>query len=422
MNNPFEGTEVIPAPQHDTGALVEVEQQRAIAETQAAMIIAKRFPRDQKKAVDRILTACTRVGLAESALYQYARGGTDITGPSIRLAEAIAQNWGNLQFGIRELEQAQGSSTVEAFAWDIESNVRQTKTFQVTHKRYTRKATYSLEDPRDIYEMVANQGARRLRACILGLIPGDVIEAAVSQCEGTLKTKGNVTPERIRSLLEKFSEMGISRNQIESRIQRHADAITPALMVSLGKIYNSIKDGMSNPLDWFEPEEGKEAVEKKPATESLKDKLREQRAESEPEPPTEPGESGKEESESLYQRIIKARPGASEKARLEFLALYEDEAALRAMTDEERKAAREKYHKVVGENALWPLNEPKTTEPELETDAPDLEQFRSICEGYEDLLGYEEAHSVIEGKAWASVDPKDRSKIMDMLQALADER
>lgn len=251
-----------------TEALVEVEQQRAIAETQAAMLIAKRFPRNIVEALDRIVNACTRSGLAEAALYEYSRGGTDITGPSIRLAEAIAQNWGNLQFGIRELEQRNGESTVEAFAWDIETNTRQVKVFQVAHKRYTKKGTYALEDPRDIYEMVANQGARRLRACILGIVPGDIVETAVKQCETTLKTKADVTPERIASLLEKFSAYKVTKEQIEKRIQKRIEAMTPAQLVNLGKIYNSLKDGMSLPADWFEVEE------QKTTTETLKDKLR----------------------------------------------------------------------------------------------------------------------------------------------------
>jgi hypothetical protein len=237
-----------------SNAITEVEGQRAIAEAQAAMVIAKRFPRDQIAAMDRIQQACTRPTLAEGALYTYGRGGSDVTGPSIRLAEALAQAWGNMQFGIRELDQRDGESTVEAFAWDVEMNTRQVKVFQVKHERHTRQGAKKLSDPRDIYELVANQGARRLRACILGIIPGDVVESAVKQCEVTLKTKADVTPERIQSLLAKFSEMGVSKEQIEKRIQRRIDALTPALLVQLGKIYNSLKDGMSAASDWFEAE------------------------------------------------------------------------------------------------------------------------------------------------------------------------
>jgi len=255
----------------NTEALVEVEQQRAIAETQAAMIIAKRFPRDETRAIDRIINACTRPGLAETALYEYSRGGTAITGPSIRLAEAIAQNWQNLQFGIRELEQRNGSSTVEAYAWDIENNTKQVKTFQVAHKRHTKKGAYDLTDPRDIYEMTANQGARRLRSCILGIIPGDVVEMAVKQCETTMQSKAEVTPERLAGMVEKFAAFGVTKAQIEKRIQRHMDAMTPAQMVNMRKIYNSLKDGMSTPADWFEMGEEPTPGDK---VSSLKDKIK----------------------------------------------------------------------------------------------------------------------------------------------------
>lgn len=258
-------------------ALVEVEQQRATAEVQGAIVLAKKFPRNQVAALDRILTACQRPGLAEQALYSYSRGGQEITGPSIRLAEAIAQNWENLQFGIRELEQRNGESTVEAFCWDMETNVRQVKTFQIKHERHTKKGKYALEDPRDIYELTANQGARRLRACILGIIPGDIIEAAQQQCEGTLKAKADTSPEALKKLLEAFDAFKVTKEQIEKRIQRRLDTITPAQLIQLRKIYNSLKDGMSAAADWFEVAAPAEEP-KDPAT-NLKEKIKGARGE-----------------------------------------------------------------------------------------------------------------------------------------------
>lgn len=232
--------------------MVAAQEQREVAEVQAAMIIAKRFPRDMRDAEQRILASCTRVSLAEGALYNYNRGGTDITGPSIRLAEVLAQEWGNIQFGIRELSQDPGKSTVEAFAWDIERNVKSFKTFHVPHIRQTKRGQTMLNDPRDIYETVANQGARRLRASILSVIPGDIVEAAVKECEKTLEAQAAVTPERIAAMLEKFAGFGVTKEMIEKRVQRHLDAITPTILVHLGKIYNSLRDGMGAVGDWFE--------------------------------------------------------------------------------------------------------------------------------------------------------------------------
>lgn len=266
--NPFQATKGKPQ-----NAIAESSAQREAQEVQAMMVIAKRFPRDQVQAMDRILQACTRPTLAEGALYSYSRGGSDVTGPSIRLAEAIAQNWGNIQFGIRELSQSSGESTVEAFAWDIETNTRQVKVFQVPHIRYTRNGTKKLEDPRDIYELVANQGARRLRACVLGVIPGDVVEAAVKQCETTLTASADTSHEAVKKMVDAFGQYGVTREQIEKRIQRRLDTITPALMVQMKKIYASLRDGMSSAADWFEFENAGTKEPGKTKTDALKRKL-----------------------------------------------------------------------------------------------------------------------------------------------------
>jgi hypothetical protein len=235
------------------GAGVEIAASREMAEVQAAVVMARRFPRDEMRAIEKIKNACSRPSLAESAVYQYSRGGSDVSGPSIRLAEALAANWGNIQCGVREVEQRNGESTCEAFAWDMESNFRVVKSFKVSHIRHTRRGDTVLTDPRDIYEMVANQGARRVRSCILGIIPGDVVEDAVRQCETTLNAKADTTPEGLKKVADAFAAYGVTVKQLEARIQRRWDSITAAQVVGLRKIIVSLRDGMSKPEDWFDP-------------------------------------------------------------------------------------------------------------------------------------------------------------------------
>ena len=58
------------------------------------MVIAKKFPRDEVESYNRILRSCQRKSLAESAMYEYPRGGTKVTGPSIRLAETMRTKLG----------------------------------------------------------------------------------------------------------------------------------------------------------------------------------------------------------------------------------------------------------------------------------------------------------------------------------------
>ncbi len=284
IENPFSSTQNAVAANRSNSALIDTESQRAIAEVQAALAIAKRFPRDKIAAMDRILNDCQRSGLAQVAVYQYARGGTSINGPTIRLAESLAQNWGNIQYGVRELSQANGESTVEAFAWDMETNTRQTKIFQVPHRRDNGTI---LKSPRDIYEHVANSGARRVRACILGLIPGDVVEVALNQCEETLKAHADTSPAGIQKLIRAFEAYGITKEMIEKRIQCRIEAIKPAQVVHLTKIGTSLREGMSNPEDWFDMTLSTESTKKQgSAIDQLNGKIKSTNQEKETKPRT----------------------------------------------------------------------------------------------------------------------------------------
>ena len=79
---------------------------RATQEIQAALVVAKRFPRDEVRARAKILDACKRSGLAENAEYEYLSRGTKISGASIDLLRAIAGRWGNIRWGWAEVEPA----------------------------------------------------------------------------------------------------------------------------------------------------------------------------------------------------------------------------------------------------------------------------------------------------------------------------
>jgi hypothetical protein len=233
----------------------EIESAKNTGEIQSALIIAKRFPRDEVAAVEKIKNACSRLGLAEQAFYAYGKGGASVEGASIRLVEAVAQYWGNIRSGIVEISRGISDgvkhSECKAFAWDVETNYYEEKIFTVRHIRETIKGSYALRDEREVYEMIANMGSRRKRACILSVIPSDVIETAAEQCRATLHAKADVSPESILKMLAAFEKMGVTKSQIEARIQRKMDAIAPAQLLNLRKIHLSIRDGMSSKDDWF---------------------------------------------------------------------------------------------------------------------------------------------------------------------------
>ncbi|MEK4171005.1 hypothetical protein MHI22_05455 [Lysinibacillus sp. FSL L8-0312] len=254
FNNPQMGQ-----PQFQGGALAQASASREMEEVKGQIFMAKQFPRNVFQAEQRVLDTCRRPALAQVAMYQYPRGGQRVTGPSIRLAEAIAQNWGNLSYGIQELEQREGESIAKAFCWDLETNVRQEKVFTVKHSMKAKGSIKKLEDPRDIYEKVANDGARRLRSCILGVIPGDIIDKAIVQCHETLagNSQGPLK-DRIANALRSYKENHrVTQEMIEAKFGYNADSFTEYDYVELINIFNSLRDGLSKVDDWFNKEDAK---------------------------------------------------------------------------------------------------------------------------------------------------------------------
>lgn len=283
-----------------SGSLIQVEQTRATAEVQAAFVIAKRYPRDENVSFNKIMKSCERPFLAEQAMYCYPRGGTVVTGPSIRLAEVLAQSWGNVDCGVREITQGAGMSVAEAYAIDLETNTRITKVFHVPHERHTKKGKVKLTDPRDVYEMVANQGARRMRACILGIIPGDIVDAAVDKCKHTLSHGKEPMADRVRKMVSLFDEQGIKIEQIEKRLGHKLDAIIEAELITLRGIYKSLKDGMAKREDFFDM--GNSTI----AQENLNDIISSKKIEK-PEPEEKPEKVELTEYDKIKKQLLSAK-------------------------------------------------------------------------------------------------------------------
>ena len=266
------------ATQSQSSDVARIEEARAIQEVQASVIMAKKFKRNINEAFLRIIEACKRPSLAEAAQYAFPRGGKTVRGPSIRLAEVLAQNFGNMLYGVEEISQQSGVSVAQSFAWDIETNVKVTKKFHVPHKRYGNGKITELTDPRDIYELVANQGARRLRSCILQLIPVDLKEAAIEECEKTIKGKNTESiQDRVKKLIVAFKDFGVTIEDIEGNIGHPLDTVIESELVDLRAIYRSIKDGVVNKAEFFkkkkEPEKTLNEEKGKTKTEKIANRL-----------------------------------------------------------------------------------------------------------------------------------------------------
>lgn len=234
---------------------VAIESSRAVAEAQGKLLIAKRFPRDEIAAYNRVAQACQRKGIAEKAFYSYNRGGSTVSGPTIRFAEELARCWGNIDYGIKELSQDDGKSEMQAYAWDLETNAQSVQNFTNPHIREVGGKAKVLTSQRDIYEINANMGARRLRSRILAILPTDLVDFAIAECRKTL-AGNNDEPliDRVKKMVVAFSKIGVTQEQIEKRLKRKIDTMTADDFVDYTGIYNAIKNGESKIADWFEAE------------------------------------------------------------------------------------------------------------------------------------------------------------------------
>lgn len=250
----LEQTEVggVPVAQGDK-SLMDVETARAVAQIQGSMAIAKRFPRDEVQAMNRIKQAAQRRKLAEAAEYEYKRGGSLVSGPSIRAAEAIKQAWGNIISGVTEVKRdsMKRESTMLAFAGDLESNTWKFLEFTVPHVRDKSDGAVALNSSRDVYERTMNDGSRRERNCILAVVPGDVTETFLEECNKTLSKSDTPLKDRITSMLKAMEEVAVTRAMIENTFGCKADAITERQLSQLRRIYQSLKDGFGNVGDYF---------------------------------------------------------------------------------------------------------------------------------------------------------------------------
>lgn len=246
----------VPAPTR-LGQGTAVEQSRAVAEVQAAVVVAQQCPRNIQTAIADMRASCAQQGLAERAFYRYSRGGQTVTGASVHLARELARCWGNIQYGVAELrrDDIAGESEMQAFAWDVQTNTRSAQIFIVPHKRDVKGGPKALTDMRDIYENNANNGARRLREAIFSVLPPWFTEEAKDLCNRTLADGGGKPlAQRVADAVRVFGALGISADQLTQHLGRPPGKWTEHDVAQLGVTYSSLQRGEISRDEAFPPE------------------------------------------------------------------------------------------------------------------------------------------------------------------------
>lgn len=234
----------VPAPDR-VGQSTAVEQARAVAEVQAAVMVAQQVPRNLDVATAQMRDSCGQKALADRAFFSYPRGGEQINGPSINLARELARCFGNVQYGINELrrDDEHHQSEMLAWAWDVQNNTRATTTFIVPHGVDTKKGRKDLTDLRDIYENNANHGARRLREQIFAILPAWFTEEAKAICQATIEA-GDGTPleVRVKEALTAFADgPKVTEAQLVKKVGKPVTDWTAQDISTLEVLYQSLR-------------------------------------------------------------------------------------------------------------------------------------------------------------------------------------
>ncbi len=263
---------VITAPDGVDEVMIPTDEARDIlkgaqgVQIQAQIVVAHQFPRDEARTTDALMASCRRVALASKAVYAFPKGGKIITGPSIRLAEAMAQRRGNIAMGTVNLfaDDRAGFTQMMAYAWDMETNSFKSNVFRVRHDRKAHGRVHRITDPMELYGMEANLASRRLRECILSVIPVDVREEAVEVCAATMVDEITAHVEDyVLRLADDFAEAcGVTVTMLENRLGHRIEESKPKEVLELQMFLRAVQDGFIKGADLFPELAGPKPPEK----------------------------------------------------------------------------------------------------------------------------------------------------------------
>jgi hypothetical protein len=233
------------------GATASLAVSLARAEVDQQIATARAMPRSIQKAVQNITTLATLDDQsAAECVYALPRGGKPIKGPSIRLAEIIASQWGNCRVGARVVHVDRVEKFVEAEGvfHDLETN---TATTARVRRRLSTKAGKLFDD--DMIVVTGNAACSiAKRNAILGAVPKAVWRKAYESVERVIAGDIKTLAERREVMLKAFAAFGLKPEQIYAGLGVAGLAdINLDHIVTLTGMYSALKNGEETPETIF---------------------------------------------------------------------------------------------------------------------------------------------------------------------------
>ncbi len=238
-------TEIL-TPDHVEPSALEVMQR---AEVDIQIATAKRYPRELSTVKKSMMSFATLdQETAESCFYSLPRGGKNIQGPSVRLAEIAVSCYKNLRAGTRIIQTVTSGEAphvvVQAMALDLENNIA--VTIEKRRRIVGKKRNDGRVDEDDI-NLASNAGsAIAFRDAIFKIVPmalvKPVFEAAKRVAIGDAKTLS----QRRTAAIEKLNKMGVTEPRILALLEkRSVEDIDLNDLEQLFGVFNAIRDGQT---------------------------------------------------------------------------------------------------------------------------------------------------------------------------------
>lgn len=210
---------------------------------------ARAFPRSLSRSMARVKTTATLTqGIAKSCVYTLPRGGKAIEGPSVRFAEIVASEWGNLFTQSRVIDETDRYITVIGECIDLERNNR--VSIEVRARTTDKYGKPYNDDMKTNAINAASSKARR--NAIFQVVPRALWEDAYQEVRQVIAGQYQSIDQVRAQWLDTWGKKGIKPDAVYAALEVNGpEEITLDHCVTMEGWVNALKDGEVQLSDIF---------------------------------------------------------------------------------------------------------------------------------------------------------------------------
>jgi hypothetical protein len=218
------------------------------SEVDMQIATAKAYPRDVKKSLERIKAmAKADEETANGCFYHLSRGGDEINGVSVRMAEIIASCWGNLRVQSRIIGNDGRTITAQGVCHDLESNLA--VSVEVKRKITGKNGQTFSED----MQVVTGNAACAIafRNAVLKVVPKAITQGVINEVQEEAKKNIDLAKNR-QQCVGYFVSLGVAETQLFEFLGINTmEEITADMIMNLRGIATAIKEGTTTVQETF---------------------------------------------------------------------------------------------------------------------------------------------------------------------------